>query len=569
MFGHAAHAGRRAWRIATFAALSLLAVSAATAAQAETRVLKFYNLHTKEKASFAYKRNGRYDRSELKKINWFLRDWRKSEPTTMDPRLMDVIWEAYRQSGSRSYINVISGYRSPGTNSMLRSRSSGVAKKSQHTLGKALDFQIPDVPLAKMREIGLKMQVGGVGYYPRSGSPFVHFDVGNARHWPRMSRKQLLAVFPNGNTVHVPSDGKPLPGYQQALASYKQRRGASEIQVANASSSSSGGGKTLLAMLFGGGSDEAEDDAEAGAAPARAAPVQRAVSAPVVALASAVPQSRPSLPGGVAMPVGDRFDTGAPTNVASSEEPTVVASLDTARIPVPTWAPVRATAQTPIAGSQAPVVPAARSKSDAVSTLVAALEAQATETAASGQLAYVVPTPRDRPMFDDLLKTDKAPSATTRQAIESVVAAAMPVARPVIEPKTAQPAAMMKVAAAATPPTPARSRPTATKIPLDGNVSSDGKGDRVMRAAARPAVKSMRIDPQEAINSRIEIASLVSDSNRRAEQMARSSPDTGRLVGDLPRTLFAGGFTPSHATGKTDRFSGSAVNFLPLVKLKQ
>ncbi len=562
MFGHTARVGRRAWRIATFAALSLLAVSAVTAAQAETRVLKFYNLHTKEKASFAFKRNGRYDASELKKINWFLRDWRKSEPTNMDPRLMDLIWEAYRQSGSRSYINVVSGYRSPGTNSMLRSRSAGVAKKSQHTLGKALDFQIPDVPLARMREIGLKMQVGGVGYYPRSGSPFVHFDVGNARHWPRMNRKQLLAVFPNGNTVHVPSDGKPLPGYQQALASYKQRRGASEIQVANASSGSSGGGKTLLAMLFGGGSDEAEDDAEAVAAPSRAAP------APAVALASALPQSRPSLPGGVTMPVGDRFDTGSPTKAVSPEEPTVVASLDAARIPVPTWAPVRATAQTLTAGSEAPASPADAAPSDTVSTLVAALEAQATETAASGQLAYVVPTPRDRPMFDDLLKTDKAASAATRQAIESVVATAMPVARPVIEPKTAQPAAMMKVAAV-TPTPPARSRPKAMTTSRDGNTSSDGKGDRVMRVAAKPTAKSTRVDPQQAINSRIEIASLVSDPNRRAEQMATSNPDTGRLVGDLPRTLFAAGFTPSTATGKTDRFSGSAVNFLPLVKLKQ
>ncbi len=565
MFGQTARAGRRAWRIATFAALSLLAVSAVTAAQAETRVLKFYNLHTKEKASFAYKRNGRYDRSELKKINWFLRDWRKSEPTNMDPRLMDVIWEAYRQSGSRAHINVISAYRSPGTNSMLRSRSAGVAKKSQHTLGKALDFQIPDVPLAKMRAIGLKMQVGGVGYYPRSGSPFVHFDVGNARHWPRMNRKQLLAVFPNGNTVHVPSDGKPLPGYQQALASYKQRRGASEIQVANASSGSSGGGKTLLAMLFGGGSDETEDEAEAVATPSRAAPSRRAAPTPAVAVASAVPRSRPSLPGGVTMPVGDRFDTGARTNVGAPEAPTVVASLDAARIPVPTWAPVRATAQTPTAGSEAPASPAAGSPSDSVSTLVAALEAQATETAASGQLAYVVPTPRDRPMFDDLLKTDKAPSATTRQAIESVVAAATPAARPLIEPKTAQPAAMMSAAAK---PTPARSRPTVT-TPRDGSISSDGKGDRVMRVAAKPTAKSTRIDPQQAINSRIEIASLVSDPNRRAEQMAPSSPDTGRLVGDLPRTLFAAGFTPSPATGKTDRFSGSAVNFLPLVKLKQ
>ena len=64
----------------------------------------------------------------------------------------------------------------------------------------------------------MKMQGGGVGYYPRSGSPFVHADTGNVRAWPRMSRQQLLALFPNGNTLHLPADGKPLPGYERAVA---------------------------------------------------------------------------------------------------------------------------------------------------------------------------------------------------------------------------------------------------------------------------------------------------------------------------------------------------------------
>ena len=90
-------------------------------------------------------------------------------------------------------------------------------------LGKAMDFYIPDVPLAKLRAIGLKMQLGGVGFYPTSGSPFVHMDTGNVRHWPRMTRQQLVRVFPNGHTLHIPSDGRPLPGYQQALAAYKAR----------------------------------------------------------------------------------------------------------------------------------------------------------------------------------------------------------------------------------------------------------------------------------------------------------------------------------------------------------
>ena len=123
----------------------------------------------------------------------------------MDPRLFDLIWEAYRTAGANDYIHVVCGYRSPQTNSMLRSRSKGVAKKSQHMLGKAMDFYIPDVKLKRLREIGLKMQGGGVGYYPTSGSPFVHFDVGNVRHWPKMSRSELIALFPDGKTLHVPS----------------------------------------------------------------------------------------------------------------------------------------------------------------------------------------------------------------------------------------------------------------------------------------------------------------------------------------------------------------------------
>lgn len=207
----------------------------ATGANAETRSLKLYFLHTKEKAEITYKVNGKYIDSGLKKINRFLRDWRRDEPTKMDPHLLDLIWEVYQKSGSRDYIHVVSAYRSPATNGMLRSRSKGVAKNSQHMLGKAMDFFLPDVKLAKLREIGLKMGVGGVGYYPTSGSPFVHMDTGRVRHWPRMTRQQLVQIFPNGNTLHLPTDGKPLPGYEKAMASYKARRsGQKDIVIASA-----------------------------------------------------------------------------------------------------------------------------------------------------------------------------------------------------------------------------------------------------------------------------------------------------------------------------------------------
>src|SRR5690606_21140476 len=107
---------------------------AATQASAETRSLKLYNLHTREKAEIVFKRNGRYDQEGLRKINHFMRDWRRNEPTKMDPRLLDLAWEVYRATGASQPINVICGYRAPATNSMLRgrSRSSGVAKNSQH-----------------------------------------------------------------------------------------------------------------------------------------------------------------------------------------------------------------------------------------------------------------------------------------------------------------------------------------------------------------------------------------------------------------------------------------------------
>lgn len=194
------------------------------------RTLKLYFGHTGERGEFTFKKNGRYDRGELARINSFLRDWRRNEPANMDPALLDLIWTIYKKSGARGDINVVSAFRSLETNDMLRRRSKGVAKTSQHTAGKAMDFYISDVPLAKLRAVALKEQNGGVGYYPKSGSPFVHVDTGTVRHWPRMTRQQLIALFPDGETIHVPSDGKPLPGYQRALAMHKS--GASRTQLA-------------------------------------------------------------------------------------------------------------------------------------------------------------------------------------------------------------------------------------------------------------------------------------------------------------------------------------------------
>ena len=213
-----------AHRVAIVAAFVFAVIAGSGEAAAEDRALKLFFTHTGERATIVFKRNGKFDQRGLNQINRFLRDWRRNEPARMDPRLLDLVWEVYRKSGAKEAIHVVSAYRSPATNNMLRNRSrnTGVAKRSQHMLGKAMDFYIPGVKLATLRGLAMQMQVGGVGYYPTSGSPFVHLDVGNVRAWPRMSRQELARLFPDGRTVHLPVDGRPLPGYQVALAERKK-----------------------------------------------------------------------------------------------------------------------------------------------------------------------------------------------------------------------------------------------------------------------------------------------------------------------------------------------------------
>jgi len=226
-------------------------------AAGDTRTLTLHHVHTDEDLTVTYKKNGQYDDEALKKINWIMRDWRKNEAIKMDPQEIDLLWEVYRDVGAKEPIYIICGYRSPATNAMLRSRSKGVAKFSQHTLGKAIDFYIPGVPLDVLRAAAMKAQGGGVGFYPTSGSPFVHLDVGNVRAWPRMTREQLVKVFPDGRTVHVPTDGHPLPGYQLALADIE--RGVNHRAVAPQKK------RSLIATLFGGTQDVEESDDTAAA----------------------------------------------------------------------------------------------------------------------------------------------------------------------------------------------------------------------------------------------------------------------------------------------------------------
>jgi uncharacterized protein YcbK (DUF882 family) len=240
-------------------------------ARAETRTISFHHVHTKESLTVTYRRNGRYDEEALSKINHLLRDWREQEPIKMDPHLIDLLWEVHREVGAKEPISIICGYRSEETNSMLRRRSRGVAKFSQHMTGRAIDFFIPGVSLTDIQAAGLRAQRGGVGIYP--SSHFVHMDTGSVRHWPRMPEAQLAKVMAKGP---LGSRGTSDEGRQVAVASATGKPG-------------------FLARLFGLGKDEDEDaeTAAALAAPAKSTAVARATSAPRAEAAVPLPQARP------------------------------------------------------------------------------------------------------------------------------------------------------------------------------------------------------------------------------------------------------------------------------------
>jgi uncharacterized protein YcbK (DUF882 family) len=266
-------------------------------AEGDTRTISLHHIHTDEDITITFKRDGRYDEAALEKLNWFLRDWRKAEATKMDPHLIDLVWEVQREAGNKAPIWVVCGYRSPATNAMLRHRSAGVARFSQHMLGRAMDFYIPGVDLEHLREIGLRLARGGVGFYPTSGSPFVHMDTGSVRMWPRMTHEQLVRVFPDGKTVQIPSDGKPLQGYALALAEIRQRGNNpsensvdaarnSGVDVGAMAASEDRHGINPIAKLFGLRKGEEEDDADSyvpAAAPAPAATARTKAKAVAVA----------------------------------------------------------------------------------------------------------------------------------------------------------------------------------------------------------------------------------------------------------------------------------------------
>lgn len=167
----------------------------------ETRTISMVHQHTGEKLTVTYKVNGRYVPSAMKKLNYLLRDWRRNEVVTIDPRTIDLIWELHADLGSKQPIKIVCGYRSPKTNAFLKRIGRKVAGKSQHMKGKAIDFFFPDVNTKTIRNVALAHGLGGVGYYSSAGGPtgFLHADSGHVRNWgSRFSRGQLAAAIKDG-----------------------------------------------------------------------------------------------------------------------------------------------------------------------------------------------------------------------------------------------------------------------------------------------------------------------------------------------------------------------------------
>lgn len=606
--------------VARLLAGTFLLVGMAGASQAETRALSLYNTHTQERATVVFKRDGSYDPQGLQELNRLLRDWRRNEVTRMDPMLFDLVWDVYRRVDSHQPIHIVSGYRSPATNNALRNRSRGVARLSQHMLGKAMDFYLPDVPLATLRATGMKLQMGGVGFYPTSGSPFVHMDTGSVRAWPRMTRDQLVRLFPDGKTAHLPADGDPLPGYQTALAEVEARKAKGGGPV---ESTSSGGGG-LLAALFGGGSstpaapsraptpgDDEEEGASApaprrtqelrqgplppGASPrllarqgdvppgvaigpsapqdtARAKPIQVAAAPVPVPLPPTAPTatSRGSL---VAMPITP--PSAGPTRpalVASAEATPSRYGPSSGGLP-PGW--VQGPSGRPAGEAEQPrmvvatfspglkpidaPVPQVRPGAQPMEMLALA---QVAETTTGTPIAVALPKPRPTGAMRVAeatlppLDAHAALSAFTGET-EGQVALGYASATPVAEEPIRTAALAPIPAPAVTPTLTPRAAPESRFSPAAGR----SKADRVGAVPPHPATKTDRADADRLFDTRSQAAG--------ESFAALKHPDQNDLDPLLikPRMSLAAGFTTAAADTDLDAhgFSGPAVVSLPVI----
>jgi uncharacterized protein YcbK (DUF882 family) len=508
---------------------------------AQTKSLKIYYTHTREREKIVFKKNGRYDKAGLRKLNRLLRDWRNNKVIAFDPKLFDLVWEVYRRSGAKNYIHVVSSYRSPESNELLRRTRGGQAKNSQHLYGKAMDFYIPGVKSSKLRAIAMKLQGGGVGYYPRSSSPYVHLDVASVRAWPRMSRKELVRLFPDGKTLHLPSDGKPLPGYNVALREYKRR---------------------------GGGIDTG-----------RSKPVKKETPAPartVIAKADNNNSQNADSSGGL---LGNLFGrrnnnnssaTPAPTQQVASASPAVT------RAPEPTFA--ENTADLPRENIPVPTLIAA-----VADDVVPDVKPEITSPE-NVQLASLIPQPQERPEAIALaevqpLAYDQPDTKRALPSLTAIIAAAVETDRkrkengevptPTLASFAAPEEKRVDFASLETPELRAHNRLDRTELgaSVSQALEDSRKGGRPnLRDAIAAKYKANASAPtleHITISKRV----FSQDSIVNMKPPAKAPRFVNRFMRKAPVVVYANGFSKENVDqqGQTT-FSGNAVNFLPVVR---
>lgn len=592
---------RLRWTTALVGAAALL--GAADRASAETRSLSLYNTHTQERATIVFKRNGSFVPNGVQELNQMLRDWRRNEATKMDPNLFDLVWEVYRDSGSSQPIHIISGYRSPATNNALRDRSRGVAKFSQHMLGRAMDFYLPDVPLDRLRAIGMKKQVGGVGFYPTSGSPFVHMDTGSVRAWPRMSRDQLVRLFPNGKTLHLPADGAPLPRYEEAVAEYRARGGrpAGGTDVAG----TGGSGRGLLASIFGIGGGSGDDEEDGSATPKRQPELRQGPPPPgSTRVAAADDESPPAEPASTASsertelppppPTAPRATVAAaatPPQPSAAPVPTAQAPGTLVALPIPTPAP-RApgslvAGQGQGQGQETGIPPGWVQGPQPVA---AAQPAETAQSATAGLQPFNGPLPPSKPGSPTVVAAaapEALPPAPRSKPGPGSAALSQPAAEAIAiltggerQPATAADALGFATTASVDPRaganpivrTPGNGVVAALSPATGGSVSDAQPRIAAPAPSARPAAKSDRGDPLARLVSRPvnprETRLMDAASTRTAAFGEFRHPDQEHLPQLIvkPKQLVLSGFGAGVGALRSDRFAGPAVTTLVVIR---
>ena len=505
-------------------------------ANGDTRTLILFHQNTKEEIVATFRQNGQYDQATLDKLNWFLRDWRRDEPTHMDPRLFDVVWEVYHAAGVVDQpIVVYSGYRSPETNAMLRRRSRQVAERSQHMLGKAMDSTMPGVSIEKLREIGMRMQRGGVGYYQSAN--FVHLDVGTVRSWPRMNYDQLARLFPDGKTVHIPSNGQPMARYEEARAEIEARGNGAYAPPSQS--------KSLFAWLFGSKDEEGdEEDVAPTSRRGRAPPVATAAAQPPaprdVAAQAPEPQAEESqaqvasidprtAAGGATLDADaptDARDGGTATPTFATTDPTAVAAIpmpprrplglmNVADVPLPPARPVMSFIALQIPPPRLDDTPARPGRPDPIGKLIATTAVTARPAALPGVITQGT--------------SDKRAAATTAVLTPGVLAYAsdLPGATPL---QAARPSPAVADGAADTALVPARLDRSNFRT-LTGAAST---AMTKTHAVLGPAVTGLR----QAIHAVSDVFASKPSADYPSHFEARASmPDTTRFSGSAVQQL--------------------------------